>query len=1124
MPAEKKAEDLFVSKDVLKKLRRLKNWHSKNSSDEAVELLSLMGEALGEFNKAIKSTEDFYECKQKESYKKKDAAIALIEKNKDRDVALLEKEFDEELKKLELRKAEVLAVADNNTADKKKQTRVFGVIENAVEKLFGDAASFSNIFSSKSDAKNTRERFLQAYKIHRERRIDYYNSRYDKIIADAKKAVNNKKAECNKEITAIISQRDIALRETAAQYADILYDILDKEKLTEYKKGASRSYLDADSFSCPTSVPERISLGSISGVLVRKKNCSRRIYEIISALPAEIISETADEFRITLPYYRFVDDGVSLQVRFPASEREHYKRVLQMIILKLFAFMPAGKLEATFIDPVELGDTFSMFAKLGSEKAHITGGKIWSQEKDIENVMSVLRSKFEAMTLAYGSEPEARKKKEPYRVLAVTDFPSGFTCAALKDLHAIVRNSAQYGLSVLIWSQNEEEVIYDAEKAALCNEIRRMLPFAQSSGRRRLDISTASEGSVILALEPVYKNRSKVNGILDIITDAIHNSSKKVEHFSDMFTDMKNSDTWFRKSSLSELALPLGINGANTVVKMIMGKSGSNTAHHALIAGQTGAGKSTALNTIIMSALINYSPDELQLYLVDFKEGVEFKVYSDYVLPSIRTVAVDCEREFGLNVLREAHREMKRRYDMFKREASREDIEEYRNVTGKKLPRILVIFDEIQELFRGKAGDSVSSECEILLGELLTLGRAAGIHFILASQNFNLIPAVKGAVFSHCGIRVAIKGSEESVNSVLGDGNCGAKQLDDGASGLAIYNCESGKESANTVFQISYLQKDKRRQLLEEISRIQTKMGYKADTRILLTSAEDGNFNCYNRLINENVLSGASDNVTSFYVGEGFEMRRDFLIKTQKGQGQNILLVGNDENKALSICTFSVLGAVLDYAAAHNKLPEKPIVDIIDLSQDYITGYGETTDFSYIARIFPHFVKRAALSDMKAVTDNVYSTLERRMNGTQSCDEKRYFVFFGVDRAHRLTQDNMYEDDDCNSLSSVEKLKAIIRSGADYGIHCIFWGESLKGITEKTGDDILKNSSHRIAFSTDNDTLAKTVYEFSPETVQTSSALYMDVENFVKNIRFRPFELPHKEWVKKIADRINDGF
>ncbi|MFO0802368.1 MAG: FtsK/SpoIIIE domain-containing protein [Gemmataceae bacterium] len=67
----------------------------------------------------------------------------------------------------------------------------------------------------------------------------------------------------------------------------------------------------------------------------------------------------------------------------------------------------------------------------------------------------------------------------------------------------------------------------------------------------------------------------------------------------------------------------------------------------ALIAGKTGSGKSTLLHALITNLGLMYSPDEAELYLVDFKEGVEFQWYATYRLPHARVVAIQSEREFG---------------------------------------------------------------------------------------------------------------------------------------------------------------------------------------------------------------------------------------------------------------------------------------------------------------------------------------------------------------------------------------------------------------------------------------------------------------------------------------------
>ena len=74
---------------------------------------------------------------------------------------------------------------------------------------------------------------------------------------------------------------------------------------------------------------------------------------------------------------------------------------------------------------------------------------------------------------------------------------------------------------------------------------------------------------------------------------------------------------------------------------------GRGLAQHALIAGKTGSGKSNLLHVIITNLALWYSPDEVEFYLVDFKKGVEFKVYVTQPLPHARAVAHSIHRHDG---------------------------------------------------------------------------------------------------------------------------------------------------------------------------------------------------------------------------------------------------------------------------------------------------------------------------------------------------------------------------------------------------------------------------------------------------------------------------------------------
>ena len=114
---------------------------------------------------------------------------------------------------------------------------------------------------------------------------------------------------------------------------------------------------------------------------------------------------------------------------------------------------------------------------------------------------------------------------------------------------------------------------------------------------------------------------------------------------------------------LARISVPIGRAGAT---KRQLFELGKGTAQHALIAGKTGSGKSTLLHVLITNLASTYSPDEVELYLIDFKKGVEFKAYAAHKLPHARVVAVESEREFGLSVLHRLDQELQSRGDSFR--------------------------------------------------------------------------------------------------------------------------------------------------------------------------------------------------------------------------------------------------------------------------------------------------------------------------------------------------------------------------------------------------------------------------------------------------------------------------
>ncbi|MGI6169837.1 MAG: DNA translocase FtsK, partial [Christensenellales bacterium] len=149
---------------------------------------------------------------------------------------------------------------------------------------------------------------------------------------------------------------------------------------------------------------------------------------------------------------------------------------------------------------------------------------------------------------------------------------------------------------------------------------------------------------------------------------------------------------------------------------------------HLLVAGTTGSGKSVCINSMIISLVYKYSPEEVRFIMVDPKV-VELNVYNG--LPHL-LLPVVTEPKKASGVLKWAVNEMTDRYNVFAKMGVR-DLGGYNNLaeqTGEPTsPQIVVIVDELADLMMTAPHDVEDAICR-----LAQMGRAAGIHLVLATQ------------------------------------------------------------------------------------------------------------------------------------------------------------------------------------------------------------------------------------------------------------------------------------------------------------------------------------------------------------------------------------------------------
>ncbi|MCH7232459.1 TraM recognition domain-containing protein [Glycomyces sp. L485] len=287
---------------------------------------------------------------------------------------------------------------------------------------------------------------------------------------------------------------------------------------------------------------------------------------------------------------------------------------------------------------------------------------------------------------------------------------------------------------------------------------------------------------------PVRLDQTPSPSLTRTVFDARASQRKAASTLS--VADLVPAEIW-SESSRHGLATVIGRDPGGDVTV-----SFDDATPHWLIGGRTGGGKTVFLLDVLYGLATRYSPDELELYLLDFKEGVSFTEFTPSAvdeswIPHVRAVGVESDREYGVAVLQALRGELSRRAGLMKR-AGATRLARLRELRPDvKLPRIVAVVDEFHVLFSGN--DRLAREAVAHLEELARKGRSYGVHLVLASQTISGIEALyskKDSIFGQFPLRVALPGAKH----LLADDNDGAEAI---TVGQAVVNDSGGIKGRN---------------------------------------------------------------------------------------------------------------------------------------------------------------------------------------------------------------------------------------------------------------------------------------------------------------------------------------
>ncbi|AVT39281.1 FtsK/SpoIIIE domain-containing protein [Plantactinospora sp. BB1] len=449
--------------------------------------------------------------------------------------------------------------------------------------------------------------------------------------------------------------------------------------------------------------------------------------------------------------------------------------LLRTLVVRLLAAAPAGSVRVSALDSAALGATFlplRVLVEAGAVPPPAT------TEAEITAVLDAAERHARAAQQATTGTPELL-------LLVAASLPEG---RELGRLAALTHAGPTAGICVIAAGYPSRTIGVAPPPLGGTTHVR-LDPQGYAWIGDPPGHPFSSDGTGLAA--PVRLDGEPPAGAVAALADRLGEVYRRESSFE--FTDLLPARPW-AESSGNGLRAVVGRAGREPVICAF-----DDQTPHWLVGGRTGAGKTVFLLDVLYGLAARYSPDELSLYLLDFKEGVSFTEFvptgrDPSWIPHARAVGIESDREYGVAVLRELRRELNRRASALKRHGVTKLADLVRDA-GRPVPRIVAVIDEFHVLFAGN--DAVAREAVSLLEELARKGRSYGIHLVLASQSMTGIEALYGktdSIFGQFPLRVALPGGG-GVLDALNDA-AGALPI-----GSAIVNPAAGLTAANTVVQ-----------------------------------------------------------------------------------------------------------------------------------------------------------------------------------------------------------------------------------------------------------------------------------------------------------------------------------
>jgi len=409
--------------------------------------------------------------------------------------------------------------------------------------------------------------------------------------------------------------------------------------------------------------------------------------------------------------------GQNFVINYTNKTAEKSQSCLNQLIVDMLLSLPGKSFNLHFVD-LAFSAQASFLTRNLDEKLY---GKLVSSLNDWNQLKNTLRAKMAKSLEEYGDVVKYNESKNkvvvPYDVVVVTDYQKCLN--EMRDIDALFENGHKGGIYFVLMNNLDFKSDRDIDSLLALKDFYQVLE-AENYGNYTKDAD--------IRCTPILDNPILAKACFKYINEGAELpqvAAASVDHDKMLSGGFAPID--------KAMVIPVGSSENGELVDFTL----DTVSHiHCFIIGQSGTGKSVFLHDVIIGAMAKYSPEELELYLMDFKiGGVEFNRYKNE--KHVKALLVDnSDIQITLEILRDISNKMRERGKLL-RASGVSNIVEYNAVNPtKKMPRIVFIADECHVMFPTMNSKEAKLYREIseILQKIAKEGRSQGVHLVLATQ------------------------------------------------------------------------------------------------------------------------------------------------------------------------------------------------------------------------------------------------------------------------------------------------------------------------------------------------------------------------------------------------------